>query len=96
MTFNSDELTEENFDEYALGLSRFWGVGTKDKNNGLTIVLSPRLRKMRISTGLGTEKILTNEICKNVLQTIIIPEFKKGKYFDGLDKGIDELIILWK
>lgn len=96
ITLNSDELTEENFDRYALYISNYWEVGTKEKNNGLTIVLSPVLRRIRINTGLGTEKILTDEICEEVLQTIIVPEFKNGNYFEGLDKAADEFIRLWK
>lgn len=96
VTLNSDRLTEENFDKYALDLSNYWKIGTKEKNNGLTIVLSPKLRKIRISTGLGTEKVLTDEICENIVQTVIIPEFKDGNYFEGLDKATDEFIKLWK
>ncbi len=96
VTLNSDRLTEENFDKYALDLSNYWKIGTKEKNNGLTIVLSPKLRKIRISTGLGTEKVLTDEICENIVQTVIIPEFKDENYFEGLDKATDEFIKLWK
>ncbi len=96
VTLNSDRLTEENFDKYALDLSNYWKIGTKEKNNGLTIVLSPKLRKIRISTGLGTEKVLTDEICDYILQTVIIPEFKDENYFEGLDKATDEFIKLWK
>lgn len=54
---NDKNLNEENFDKYSLDISNYWGVGTKEKNNGLTIVLSPELRKIRINTGTGTEKI---------------------------------------
>lgn len=31
ITLNSDELTEENFDRYALYISNYWGIGTKEK-----------------------------------------------------------------
>lgn len=92
---DEDFLTVENFKDYTLALSKHWGVGTKEKNNGLTIILSPALRKIRINTGLGTEKILTDEICVYVLDSLILPEFKKGNYYKGLDSGIDELIRKW-
>ena len=96
ITLNNDKLTEENFDKYALELSNYWGVGTNEKNNGLTIVLSPKLRKIRINTGSGTKKIITDAICDKILQTIIIPELKTQNYFRGLNKATDELIKLWK
>lgn len=96
VTLDAVEITEENFDKYALDLSNNWGVGTKEKNNGLTIVLSPKLRKIRINTGLGVEHILTDTICKKIIEEVIIPDFRKGNYYEGLDKATDELIKLWK
>ncbi len=85
-----------DFDKFATDLSNYNGVGLKDKNNGLTIVFSKNLRKIRISTGLGTEKILTDEICKKVIDQTIIPEFESGNYYAGIRKGLTELIAKWK
>lgn len=96
VTLDMDKLTENNFDKYALALTNYWGVGTKEKNNGLTIIFSPKLRKIRINTGLRTEKILTNQICEKILHSIILPEFRSSNYFVGLDKATDEIIRLWK
>lgn len=96
ITINDNNITEENFDKYSLDISNYWGVGTKEQNNGLTIVLSPELRKIRINTGTGTEKILTDEICNDILNSLIIPEFKNERYFDGLNNAVDKFIELWK
>ncbi|MUU79889.1 TPM domain-containing protein [Winogradskyella endarachnes] len=85
-----------DFDQFAIDLSNYNGVGLKEKDNGLTIVFSKNLRKIRISTGYGTEKILTDEICKKVIDETIIPEFKNGEYYNGIEKGITELIAKWK
>src|SRR5690606_23661182 len=64
--------------KYATDLGNYWGVGTAEKNNGLTIVICTSCRQIGIATGLGTELILTDEICKNVIDQTIIPEFKNG------------------
>jgi uncharacterized protein len=93
---NESYLTKENFDEFSFKLSNFWGVGTKEKNNGLTITCSPKLRKIRINTGRGTEEILTDEICKEVLNSIIIPELKNENYYKAINSGIDSFILKWK
>lgn len=86
----------ENINDFATDLSNEWGIGKKEKDNGLLILFSKSLREMRISTGIGTEKILTDEICKNVIDKTIIPEFKNRNYYNGIEKGLSELIILWK
>jgi len=85
-----------DFDQFAIDLSNYNGVGLKEKDNGLTVVFSKNLRKIRISTGNGTEKILTDEICKKIIDETIIPEFKNGDYYSGIEKGLSELIAKWE
>ena len=82
--------------KYATDLGQKWGVGSNEKDNGLVIVLCNPIREIGIATGTGTEKILTDEICKMVIDSTIIPEFRNGKYYDGIKSGVAELIALWK
>lgn len=96
VSIDSEELNKDNFDQYSLELSNHWGVGTKEKNNGLTIVFSPSLRKVRINTGLSTEKMITDQTCSQIIENIIIPHFKSGDYFNGLNDAVDELMKYWK
>jgi uncharacterized protein len=95
VTINSIEPYSD-FDQYAVDLSKEWGVGKKEKNNGLTIVLSKSLRKIRISTGTGTERILTDEICKSIIDQFMVPKFKEGQYYEGISFGLAELLKHWK
>jgi len=85
-----------NIQKYATDLSNYWGVGDVEKNNGLTIVVCDPCRQIGIATGLGTELILTDEICKNVIDQTIIPEFKNGEFYNGIKNGVIELIEKWK
>lgn len=85
-----------DFNEYAFDLTNHWGVGKKGKDNGLTIIFSKNLRKIRINTGTQTQKILTDEICEDILYKDIFPEFKKGNYFIGIKTALLEFIKKWK
>lgn len=87
---------EIDFDTYALDLSKNWGVGKKSKDNGLVIVISNQLGRIRICTGTGTEIILTDEICNTILEENIIPNFKNGEIYKGIESGINALIEKWK
>lgn len=71
-------------------------MGLKEINNGLTIVFSKNLREIWISTGMVIQKSLTNEICEEVINQFIIPEFKNGDYYNGIKIGLIELISKWK
>lgn len=88
-------FTKDQFYDYALDLSNHWGIGQKDQNNGLTIIYSQKLRAIRISTGIGTEKILTDEICDQILQNEILPEFRKDNIYLGLVNGVNALMNKW-
>ena len=87
---------EIDFDTYALDLSKNWGVGKRGKDNGLVIVILNQLGRIRICTGTGTEKILTDEICNTILEENIIPNFKNGEIYNGIESGINALIEKWK
>ncbi|WP_348702491.1 TPM domain-containing protein [Tenacibaculum sp. 190524A02b] len=85
-----------DIEKFATDLSNYCGVGDAEKNNGLTIVICNPCRKIGIVTGTGTELILTNEICKKVIDQIIIPEFKNGNFYAGIKNGVVQLIEKWK
>ena len=81
-----------NFNDYALDLSKNWGVGKRGKDNGLVLVISNQLGRIRICTGIGLEKILTDEICDKILQENMISNFKNGEIYTGIKSGINALI----
>ena len=69
-----------------------WGIGgTKQNDNGVLILLSKAERKIWISAGYGLEDRLTAGIGGDITRNIIIPEFKAGSYYRGLDKGTDAI-----
>ena len=79
----------------ATDLGKYWGVGTAEKDNGLIILLCKPCQKIGIATGFGTELILTDQICKNVIEQTIISEFKNGNFYNGIKNGVIELIEKW-
>jgi len=86
----------ESIKDLTTDLGNYWGVSSADKDNGLIITISKNKRSIWIGTGLGTEKVLTNEIVSNVIDNIMIPYFKKDNYFEGIKFGLLELMELWK
>ena len=74
-----------------------WGIGGTEKNdNGVIILLAKAERKIWISAGYGLEDRLTAGIGGEITRNIIIPEFKAGSYYKGLDKGTDALFDVFK
>ncbi|MDC8003067.1 TPM domain-containing protein [Aureisphaera galaxeae] len=86
----------EDINDYAKDLGNEWGVGKADSDNGLLIVLCKELRMVRISTGYGTENVLTDSICQAVIDKTMLPYFREGNYYDGIEVALDELLQHWK
>ena len=78
--------------DYAFELGRRWGVGQKDKDNGLVLLWATDDRKLYIATGYGLEGAIPDAIAKRIISDVIIPEFKQKMYYRGLNRGIDMII----
>lgn len=81
--------------DFSREVGNSWGIGKKDKDNGLLITLAHLNRKVAISLGTGTEKTITDYECKIIIDSLMIPNFKNGQYYTGVNKAIDSLIVLW-
>jgi uncharacterized protein len=73
-----------------------WGIGQAKEDNGILILLTKTERKIWISSGYGVEDRLTAGINGELIRNIIIPEFKVGSYYTGLDKGADAIFEVLK
>lgn len=78
--------------EVALKILRDWGVGTKEKNNGIVLLIAVDDRKIRIETGTGMEGVIPDAIANRIIDEVIAPRFKEGHYYEGIDEGVDKLI----
>lgn len=66
-----------------------WGIGQKGKDNGVLMLLAKDDKKITIQVGRGAEPLLTDFQSKRIIERVIIPEFKRGDFYAGLDKGAD-------
>lgn len=78
----------EQLDDYARGLIYYWGVGEKVDRKGILIALGKDLRRVRIENGAGIVKRLTDAETQQIIDEIIIPEFKEEQFFQGLKNGL--------
>jgi len=78
--------------QYAAELGEKWGVGRKQKDNGVMILVALDDHKVFIATGRGVEQYLPDAICKRIVEQIIKPNFKQADYYSGLNEAIDNII----
>lgn len=77
--------------DYALEILRQWGVGKKDKNNGVVILVKPRNKNGRgevyIAVGLGLEGVLNDSKATRIIDRVMLADLKKGDYSEAVVKG---------
>lgn len=69
-----------------------WGIGGKENNNGVLLLVAMEDRKTRIHTGYGLEGALPDVLVAHMLDEIIRPAFQKYQYYEGVDATIDAII----
>lgn len=78
-----DSLQGEVIETYANAIFRKWGIGQKDKNNGLLILLSIKEKKWRVEVGTALEGAITDIYSSRVMNDFAVPKFKEGQYGQG-------------
>lgn len=84
----------EPIEMYAVELFKRWGIGQKGKDNGILFLIARDDRDMRIEVGYGLEGALPDSICKNIIDNIVVPEFKRSNFSGGIFSGASAIVSL--
>ncbi len=79
-------------EDYGYRLGRAWGIGDKQRNDGLLLIVAPTERKVRIEAAYGLEGIITDALSSVIISREIVPRFKAGDYAGGISAASDQLI----
>ena len=85
-------LGGDEIDDYANRLLRAWGLGDKQRNDGLLLLIAPTEHKVRIEVGYGLEGIVTDALSSVIIRHDLAPKFKAGDYAGGINAAVDDLI----
>jgi len=84
--------------EYATRLGEKWGIGKKGLNNGVLILVKPKAAdsngEVFITAGYGLEGAIPDITCAEIVDYEILPAFKSGNYYTGLDDATNTIISL--
>lgn len=79
---------------YAFKLGEDWGVGNASFDNGVVLLIAKDDRDLFLATGYGVEEYIPDLYANQVVDLVIVPEFKNGNFYGGIEKGTDEIINL--
>jgi uncharacterized protein len=95
-----DDLNGTDAADYATKIINEWGVGKKESNNGIVILVKPTGgaggRDLFIAIGYGLEGAIPDLTTKRIRENEMYPYLKSGDNFAALDKATDVLMKLAK
>ncbi len=84
-------LEGDSVESFANQLFNEWGIGTKDNNNGVLLLIAPVEKKVRIEVGTGLEGALTDTQSGRIIQDEILPSFRQGDFTNGTKLGVEAI-----
>ncbi|MGB3549128.1 MAG: TPM domain-containing protein [Candidatus Binatus sp.] len=79
-------------EDFGYQLGRHWGIGQKAKNNGVLLIVAPKEHKVRIEVGYGLEGTLTDATSRTIIESDILPSFKRGDFNAGVLAGTTSIL----
>ena len=73
-----------NIAVYGTALANHYGIGTREKNNGIVFLVATKDREMRLAVGLGLEKAIPDSVAATIINDRVRPLFKQGRMYDGI------------
>lgn len=78
-----DEVDGGDVDAFATELFTRWGIGKRDNDNGLLVLISRSDRMAVLRTGYGLEGVLPDVVCGRIIRNQMAPYYKEGDYDGG-------------
>ena len=90
-----DDVDAKTPKQFATQLFNTWGIGSRDTNNGLLVLLVMDERRLEMETGRGLESILTDDWLTSMQQSTMVPSLKDGAYeraiYDGIERSVERV-----
>jgi uncharacterized protein len=84
----------EAIEQYALRVAEQWKVGRKKVDDGAILVVAKDDRALRIEVAYGLEGVLNDATASRIIREIIVPRFREGDFYGGINAGLDRMIRL--
>jgi uncharacterized protein len=82
----------EEIEQYSIRVAEQWRIGRKSIDDGAIVVVAIDDRRVRIEVGYGLEGALPDATANRIIQLDIVPQFKRGDYYGGINTGVDRIM----
>ena len=82
----------EAIEQYALRVAEQWKIGRKKVDDGAILVVAKDDRALRIEVGYGLEGALNDATANRIIRELIVPRFRDGDFYGGINAGLDRMM----
>ena len=82
----------EAIEQYALRVGEQWKIGRKKVDDGAILVVAKDDRALRIEVGYGLEGALNDATASRIIREVIVPRFREGDFYGGINAGLDRMM----
>jgi uncharacterized protein len=82
----------EPIEQFALRVAEQWKIGRKKVDDGAILVVAKDDRALRIEVGYGLEGVLNDATAKRIVSDVIVPRFREGEFYVGINAGLDRMM----
>lgn len=84
----------EEIEQYGIRVADTLRIGREGIDDGVILIVAKEDRRVRIEVGYGLEGAIPDAYAKRIIEQIIIPDFRDGQYYSGINHGVDAIIAL--
>jgi uncharacterized protein len=84
----------ETIESYGIRVAEEWQIGRSGVDDGVLLLIAKDDRKVRIEVGYGLEGAIPDAYTKRIIENIIIPNFRQGQFYSGIENGVGAIMGL--
>ena len=84
----------ETLEAYSIRVAEAWKLGRRGINDGVLLLVAKDDRGVRIEVGYALEGALPDVIANRITDQVIVPRFRTGDYFGGINEAVDRIIAV--
>jgi uncharacterized protein len=84
----------DDLETFATAYFNHVGIGKREHNNGVLVLVVVDRRRVRIEVGHGLETVVTRSAADRIITDVMTPEFRAGRYGEGVLRGVEAIAAL--
>ena len=84
----------ESIEQFGIRVAEAWKLGRKGVDDGALLIVAKDDHSLRIEVGYGLEGVLNDATANRIIAEIIVPRFKRGEFYSGIEAGTAAMMQL--